>query len=57
MIKRIASTMITTQKKFSKAKWQAKVTKMIKGYGAPISEENAKIIADYIALHSGSRKQ
>jgi hypothetical protein len=44
---------ITTQQKFPKAKWQAVVTKMIKVYGAPISEENAKIIADYITTHYG----
>jgi len=45
---------ITTQQKFTKAKWQAEVTKMIKIYGAPISEENAKIIADYIATNYGT---
>lgn len=44
---------ITTQQKFPKAKWQAEVTKMIKVYGAPISEENARTIADYIATHYG----
>lgn len=45
---------ITTQQKFTKVKWQAEVTKMIKTYGAPISEENAKIIADYIATNYGT---
>jgi cytochrome c5 len=45
---------ITTQQKFPKAKWQAEVTKMVKTYGAPISEENARIIADYIATHYGT---
>jgi cytochrome c5 len=44
---------ITTQPKFPKAKWQGAVTKMIKTYGAPISEENAKIITDYITTHYG----
>jgi cytochrome c5 len=44
---------ITTQQKFPKARWQAEVTKMIKVYGAPISEENSKIIADYISTHYG----
>ena len=44
---------ITTQPKFPKAKWQGVVTKMIKTYGAPISEENAKIITDYITTHYG----
>jgi hypothetical protein len=45
---------ITTQQKFPKVKWQAEVTKMIKVYGAPISEDNAKIIADYIATYYGT---
>jgi hypothetical protein len=44
---------ITTQQKFPKAKWQAVVTKMVKVYSAPISEENAKIIVDYITSHYG----
>lgn len=44
---------ITTQQKFPKIKWQAVVTKMIKTYGAPISEENGKIIADYISTYYG----
>lgn len=44
---------ITTQQKFPKAKWQAEVTKMIKVYGAPVSEENSKIIAEYISTHYG----
>ncbi|MFB3923516.1 MAG: cytochrome c [Terriglobia bacterium] len=29
--------------------WQAEVNKMIKTYGAPISEEDAKVITDYLA--------
>jgi cytochrome c5 len=45
---------ITTQQKFPKARWQAEITKMIKTYGAPISEENARIIADYISAHYGT---
>ena len=45
---------ITTQQKFPKAKWQGVVTKMIKTYGAPISDENAKIITDYIATYYGT---
>lgn len=44
---------ITTQQKFTKTKWQAEVTKMVKTYGAPISEENAKIIVDYITTQYG----
>jgi hypothetical protein len=30
------------------AVWDAEVTKMIKTFGAPIEETNAKIIADYL---------
>jgi mono/diheme cytochrome c family protein len=44
---------ITTQQKFPHAKWQAEVTKMIKVYGAPIDEANAKIITDYITTAYG----
>lgn len=29
--------------------WQAEVTKMIKTYGAPITDEDAKAILDYLA--------
>jgi mono/diheme cytochrome c family protein len=32
-----------------KAFWEAEVTKMIKTYGAPINEADAKVIADYLA--------
>jgi hypothetical protein len=32
-----------------KAFWEAEVTKMIKAYHAPISEADAKAIADYLA--------
>ena len=35
--------------KGGKAFWDAEVTKMIKTYGAPITEPDAKIIADYLA--------
>ena len=34
---------------FGKAFWQAEVTKMISVYKAPISEEDAKVIVDYLA--------
>jgi sulfite dehydrogenase (cytochrome) subunit B len=36
------------------AGWNAEVTKMIKAYGAPISEADAKAITDYLAKHYGS---
>ena len=35
--------------KRGKAFWDAEVTKMIKTYGAPIAEPDAKAIADYLA--------
>jgi mono/diheme cytochrome c family protein len=35
--------------KRGKVFWEAEVTKMIKTYGAPIGEADAKIIADYLA--------
>ena len=36
------------------AGWNAEVTKMIKAFGAPISEADAKTIADYLARNYGS---
>src|SRR5947209_11205736 len=36
-------------RKRGKAFWDAEVAKMIKTYGAPISETDAKTIADYLA--------
>ena len=35
--------------KRGKSFWDAEVTKMIKTYGAPISEADAKVIGDYLA--------
>jgi sulfite dehydrogenase (cytochrome) subunit B len=34
--------------------WNAEVTKMIKAFGAPINETDAKSIADYLAKNYGS---
>ena len=34
--------------------WAAEVTKMIKAYGAPIDESDAKAIADYLKSNYGS---
>lgn len=39
--------------KFKKDFWEAEVTKMIKAYGAPISDADAKEIADYLAKNYG----
>ncbi|MGO9701311.1 MAG: cytochrome c [Xanthobacteraceae bacterium] len=36
------------------AGWNAEVTKMIKAFGAPINEADAKAIADYLAKNYGS---
>ena len=35
--------------------WNAEVQKMIKTYGAPISDTDAKIIADYLAKNYGTQ--
>jgi hypothetical protein len=34
--------------------WDAEVTKMIKVYGAPIGDADAKVIVDYLAKNYGS---
>jgi mono/diheme cytochrome c family protein len=34
--------------------WEAEVTKMIKVFGAPIGDADAKIIVDYLAKNYGS---
>ena len=36
------------------AGWDAEVTKMIKAFGAPIDEADAKVIADYLKKNYGS---
>jgi mono/diheme cytochrome c family protein len=36
------------------ALWDAEVTKMIKAFGAPIDEADAKAIADYLKKNYGS---
>jgi sulfite dehydrogenase (cytochrome) subunit B len=36
------------------ALWDAEVTKMIKAFGAPINEADAKVIADYLKKNYGS---
>jgi mono/diheme cytochrome c family protein len=37
----------------SPASWDAEVTKMIKAFGAPIDDADAKIIADYLKANYG----
>ena len=36
------------------AGWNAEVIKMIKAYGAPVGDADAKAIADYLAKHYGT---
>ena len=36
-----------------RAGWDASVTKMIRVFGAPISADDAKVIADYLAANYG----
>jgi mono/diheme cytochrome c family protein len=36
------------------AGWNAEVTKMIKGYGAPINDADAKAIVDYLTANYGT---
>jgi mono/diheme cytochrome c family protein len=36
------------------AQWNAEVTKMVKAFGAPISDDDAKAIADYLAKNYGT---
>jgi sulfite dehydrogenase (cytochrome) subunit B len=36
------------------AVWDATITKMIKAFGAPINEADAKVIADYLKKNYGS---
>jgi mono/diheme cytochrome c family protein len=44
---------ISMQPKGTKAKWTATVNKMITVYGAPITENDAQVIADYLAAGYG----
>lgn len=45
---------ITMQPKFARAQWRAVVNKMIKVMGAPIPEEDAKMIEDYLTRQYGT---
>jgi len=42
---------VTMQPKGGSAQWQGVVTKMIKVFGAPINEQDAKTITEYLAAH------
>jgi hypothetical protein len=45
---------IAMQPQFPRAKWNAIVNKMIKVMGAPISEEDAKVVTNYLATEYGT---
>jgi cytochrome c5 len=45
---------ITMQPRFSRVQWTGTVNKMIKTFGAPISDEDAKVIIDYLAMAYGN---
>ena len=45
---------ITMQPKFQRAQWTGTVNKMIKVFGAPISEDDAKIIINYLVISYGT---
>ena len=47
---------ITMQPPFPRATWTAEVNKMIKVMGAPINEEDAKTIIDYLNSQYGTGK-
>ena len=47
---------IPMQPKLSKAQWTATVTKMIKAFGAPIPQEDADRITEYLAAAYGTGK-
>jgi hypothetical protein len=47
---------ITMQPPLSKATWSAEVNKMIKVMGAPINEQDANTIIDYLAANYGTGK-
>ncbi|MCL4475821.1 MAG: cytochrome c [Nitrospirae bacterium] len=45
---------ITMQPKFSRAQWTGTVNKMVKVFGAPINEEDSKMIIDYLVAQYGA---
>lgn len=47
---------ITMQPAFPRTTWTAEVNKMIKVMGAPINEEDAKTIIDYLSTAYGTGK-
>ena len=47
---------ITMQPPFPRAQWTATVNKMVKVMGAPINEEDAKTIIEYLSTNYGNGK-
>ncbi len=47
------SRYVSNQPRFPRKTWEAEVTKMVKGYGAPISDEDQKKIVDYLVAIRG----
>ena len=47
---------ITMQPNFSRAQWAVTVNKMIKTFGVPINDKDAKIIINYLAMQYGTGK-
>ncbi len=47
---------IVRQPRSTAQQWQAEVAKMVKVFGAPITSENEKTIADYLASAYGTGK-
>src|SRR5512137_1675393 len=47
---------IPMQPRLSKAQWTATVTKMVKAFGAPIPQEDADRIVEYLAVAYGTGK-
>jgi cytochrome c5 len=47
---------IPMQPKLSKAQWTATVTKMVKAFGAPVPQEDADKIVNYLATAYGTGK-
>jgi hypothetical protein len=45
---------ITMQPPFPRAQWTATVNKMIKVMGAPVNDEDAKTIIDYLSANYGT---
>lgn len=44
---------ITSQPRLTRKAWQATVTKMVKNFGAPVADEPAKKIVDYLVRING----